>query len=133
MNQTDKIPVEHIDKGDMSQSTRRVVSALDRFLMEVEMEKLINFLESLKVQYSISYNRKANKDKYRHHCKIYVQELIDGNVTTIREYFGSHQTSTKFAVCDALAQFLLYEEDDYHEYDAMMGGPCDEPEDEHHA
>ena len=103
----------------------KVINALRKLLLETDLESLLTFLHRIGVNYTIRGNTRS-----KHHdlfeCRIFIQQVADGQVTTVREYVGGCPPSqegsqVRYAVVDAMAQFLIHEEHDFHDY--VGGGP----------
>ena len=108
--------------GEPTQITKgqaKVVTALKRMLMENPLEKHIDFLASINVQYSISGNIRNKSKGVRFYARIFIHKKLakTNNIRLIREYSTSGYNSVKAVFCDTLAKFLIYEDHDYHEYE----------------
>lgn len=105
--------------GHMTGSEQKVVTALQKFLMDTPADDLFLFLQKIGVRYSLSGNepRKYIPDGGKFTCRIFVGPQED--CSEKMEYTGSSRMSMKGAVCDALAKFFVLESHDYHDYKGL--------------
>ena len=96
---------------------KHVVIPLERLLREVPVERLLAFLEILKLRWSVSGGAKRNETGvYIVQARIHVQVFRDdGTVKTLRDY-ESGGNSTRDAIARVLSIFLQEEDFDYHQY-----------------
>lgn len=81
----------------------KAISPLRRMLMELTMDATFAFLHQMHLRYMV----KSGKDScYRANVQGY---------RTVR-YSGVSNKSAHSALADALAKFLIHEQQDYHEY-----------------
>ena len=102
---------------------QKVVTALGRFLMDVELEKLLGFLHQIGVKYSITGNIKNENGQGHFRCKIYFQVREGGDYITVEKYEGVSNKSVRSAVAAATARFFVFEEHDYHDYKGLPPDP----------
>jgi hypothetical protein len=101
-----------MDRNDPRKIQRKVVGALQKLLMETELEDLLSFLHELHLQYTVTVSPKGNFV-----CRLFKNKRIDGEDTQVFSYDGGSNQSVRAAVCDAIADFLIRERNtDYHEW-----------------
>lgn len=84
-------------------SEQKIVSGLQKLLMECDIEPLLNFLHRLHIRYTIVGNE-GGMFKMR----IFKEGML--------AYEGASNKSVRSAICDAIAKFLINEQGDYHAF-----------------
>ena len=107
---------------EIDPNTRKIVSALLKFLRDIPLEDMLYFLSSIGIRYTLNGVSTSPYASDLFYCKIYVQKGVGikgEDVETIAEYSGGDPKSIKHAFCSAFAEFLIcedHENQDYHEY-----------------
>ena len=102
-----------------SKGNRKVVSALQKFLLEIPLQDMLEFLKTIGVHYSLvgmSYSKYVENEFV---FRIFIQQgtgFSGKNVKNVAEYIGTSRFEMKLAVCNAFADFLINEDHDGHDY-----------------
>lgn len=96
----------------MSHEVKEIVSPLKQLLIGIPTDTLLLFLNRIRVHYSIS--RHPSEKTTRYTAKISGAQML--------KYEAISFTSAKAALCNALAQFLIGEQRDIHEYGWVKNG-----------
>lgn len=89
---------------------RMVVTALHKLLIETRLESLLEFLQRLKVRFTLT-----TTDKGLYVCRVFKQANIDGQVTTLEDFTQGGKTPHA-AMVNAIALLLAAADGDYHDY-----------------
>lgn len=108
----------------MKRSTQKIVTALDKFLMDQSLEEMFAFLQQIGVQASVSINVQNKGGEGHHRCKIFMQVRDQyGVYKTVEKYEGISNKSVRAAIARAIARFFILEEHDYHDYRGLKPDP----------
>lgn len=103
--------VKHIKSAAVDElAQKRVVMALDKFLVETSLEAQLQFFHRLKVRFTLS-----TTDKGLYVCRVFKQHNQGGQVVTIEDYVQGGKTPHA-ALTNAIAEFLACSYGDYHDY-----------------
>lgn len=119
---------EHeVIKQDNNSSGQKVVTALGKFLINCDMQQLVNFLENIGIRWSISGGAETSPGRGVNRAHIFVQERDEhGHVHTLREYSSANGQSVKAALVGAMAKFFIHENHDFHNYTGLAADKHEE-------
>lgn len=92
---------------------QKIVPPLAYLLMQSSMEELFGFLQKMHMQWTLNV---GSKGKYT--MRIFKWKVTEQGADREQEFnfVGVNEHSAKAALCNALARFLMYCKDDFHDF-----------------
>ena len=101
----------------MNEDTRRIVTNMDKLLLNVPMDQLLNQLDNAGVRYTLTANKNGGKGQLKYCARIYRQMRDDDQEwRTVKRYKYTDTNSMKYVLCKTISMWLRDEEHDYHMY-----------------